>query len=497
MGLNPRPALRLQEFPALAGQRLAAQAQPLHVDPAALAAHNHWLLASRRAHRQGLHAHRARGRPYPGGRHCRQPAPAKPRPAINAPAVAANTAQVTINRLRALIALPGETTADLARRAHQRLGEFLKHNELRPFDAAIAGRPYFLEHKRDAAAVPYHVLQPGETVFDVAQKYGMRQRAVYAKNRLRHHDELRPGRVLWLQHTRPRETAPEYRSLAESAGLERPSAPPVDYHQQHRRAARPRQRGRGRSACHRAGRWQREGENQGENRSRQNQARPHRRGRRLGEALATATATAATPAPPAPRAPAPVYAPAAKAPVAAAAPAPRPYTPAQPSAAKRTYLPAPAAAPAPAPLPDEPREADSTTAVPAAARPAAAAKSAPKAPAPTPAARQATHVVAPHESVYSIGRLYQLPPATLIALNQLEAPYGLTVGQVLLVQGPAPAAKALPTLSSPAVAAPAPAVGGATVPVPMRRCMCPARPLRRRPGPRRPPLRLPLRSTPW
>ena len=45
-GLNPGRPLRLQEFPAVAGQTLAAQAPPLHVDPAALAPHNHWLLAA-------------------------------------------------------------------------------------------------------------------------------------------------------------------------------------------------------------------------------------------------------------------------------------------------------------------------------------------------------------------------------------------------------------------------------------------------------------------
>ncbi len=474
-GLNPAPALRLQEFPAVAGQTLDAQAQTLHVEPATLAAHNHWLLA----------AAVPADRPYTlivpvgdltqaAGIVANQRLQSRGQ-LLNAPAVAANTAEVRINELRALIALPGETTADLARRAHQRLGEFLHHNELTAFDVAMTGRPYYLESKRDAAAVEYHVLQPGENIFDVAQKYGLRQKAIYSKNRMARVEELRPGRVLWLQHTRPREVAIEYRSLPDGAALERPAAPAIStgddvlVEELNEAVAAARQtespevvkvkikvKGGG-SKTKRVVKEEADG---------------------WGEALDTATA-AATPAP----APAPVA-------VVAAVPAPI-----RPSAPKTTYLPPPTPAPAPAPLADEPRQTDSTAAAPTAVRPASALPepvpapaAAPKAmpakvvapvpshpvavapkplamptPAPAVAAAQpaapvtratgseATHVVAPHESVYSISRLYNIPPATLIALNQLAPPAGLTIGQVLLVRAPAPVAPAPAVARKPAV----------------------------------------------
>ena len=472
-GLNPRPALRLQEFPAVAGQTLDAQAQTLHVEPATLAAHNHWLLA----------AAVPGDRPYTlivpvgdltqaAGIVANQRLQSRGQ-LLNAPAVAANTAEVRINKLRALIALPGETTADLARRAHQRLGEFLKHNELTAFDVAMTGRPYYLESKRDVAAVEYHVLQPSENIFDVAQKYGMRQKAIYSKNRMARVEELRPGRVLWLQHTRPREVAVEYRSLPEGAALERPAAIAIstgndELVEQLNETIAARQtessevvkvkikvKGGG-SKTKRVVKEEADG---------------------WGEALSTATATA-TPAP----APAPVA-------VVAAAPAPI-----RPSAPKTTYLPPPTPAPAPAPLADEPRQPDSTAAAPAATRPAVVFRPAPT-PLPTPAAapkatppkvvapvpsnpvvaapkplltpapavataapiaparatgNEATHVVAAHESVYSISRLYNIPPAALIALNQLAPPAGLTIGQVLLVRAPASVAPAPAVALNPA-----------------------------------------------
>ncbi len=532
-GQNPRPALRLEEFPAVAGQSLYAQALTLHVDSAALAAHNHWLLA----------AMVPADKPYTlivpvgdvtqaAGLVANQRLQSQGE-LLNLPTVAANSAEVRINNLRALVALPGETLPDLARRASQRLGEFLKHNELSGFDAVIAGRPYFLEAKRDEGAVEYHVLQPGESIFDVAQKYGMRQRAIYAKNRLVRTDELRPGRLLWLRHVRPREVAPEYRALTESAGLERPlaAAASVDelVEQANEAVSLPRntatETGRTKIKVKVKNAVGSETERvittaAGETAV---PARPvppaSEQADGWGEVLATAQATAATPIVPAPRrapvaptapttpvteepgagetsepvatpaaaaapatrpvsaverpqlpppAPAPAPAPLADEQLAteanklpeAAAPAPRPVAPAAPVTAAPAEAPAPrpAAPVAPAPKPvaaPQPRSvieapvvrppaaaqprpaAENNAAVPTmvyrpapAARPATAAASLPALPAPA----EASHRVEPGETVFAVSRRFQVSPATLIAINQLEAPYKLVAGQMLLLQ---------------------------------------------------------------
>ena len=538
-GQNPRPALRLQEFPAVAGQTLYDQALTLHVDSAALATHNHWLLAP------AVPA----DKPYTlivpvgditqaAGLVANQRLQSQGE-LLSLPAVAANSAEVRVNDLRALVALPGETLPDLARRANQRLGNFLKHNELTGFDAAIAGRPYFLQPKRDVGAVEYHVLQPGERIFDVAQKYGMRQKAIYAKNRLARPDELRPGRLLWLQHTRPREVAPEYRALTESAGLERPSAAATQVdelvEQANEAVALPP------AAGTEAGRTKIKIKVKNADGSETKRvvttaagetAVPTRPlppaaesadgwGEVLATAQATAQATAATPAAaamPAPRrAPVPAVAPAvpvapaapatpaAEEPEAAAAPepasAPAAVAAAAPPvrpvpAAERAQLPPPAPAPAPAPLADEqlateanrqseaaapiaapaprpvpaPRPAvpaapvvpvppaaavaPTTAAAPAPRpgaenaaaaptivyRPVPAASAAPRVPAaaaslPALAApAEASHRVEPGETVFAVSRRFQVPPATLIAINQLEAPYKLVAGQMLLLK---------------------------------------------------------------
>jgi membrane-bound lytic murein transglycosylase D len=505
-GLNPKPALLLREFPATAGQTLQAQALTLHTDPAALAKHNYWLLAA------AVPADKAYTLIVPVG-DVTQAAGIlanqrlqSSKELLNAPTVAGNTAEVRINKLRALIALPGETMVDLARRAHQRLGEFLRHNEMTGFDKLVVGRPYYLEKKRDAAAVEYHVLQPSETIFDVAQKYGMRQKAVYSKNRMARVEELRPGRVLWLQHTRPRETAIEYRTQPEGVALERPSAAAIAAEKETdalvstaNEAVSMR-----RAVATESGQVKVKVKVKSEDGKTKSKRIVTEDADGWGETLATAASTAAsTPAAaPAPVAPAPVR----------PAPLPAPVrptptsSPARPSAAKVTYLPPPAAAPAPAPLADEPAEVDSAVAVPAPNRPAPVFKPAPatpvsapkpapvKAPEPVvaypaaatakpaatsvPAATSAsapkpafviprampstaTHRVEAKETVYSVGRLYSIPPATLIAINHLEPPYGLVTGQVL-------ALKATETASNPAMpAAPVAKAAPVTKPAPV------------------------------
>ena len=454
-GLNPTPALRLQEFPAVAGQNIGSQALALHAEPGVLALHNRWLLAA------AVPADRSYTLVVPVG-DVTQAAGIVANQRLQSskellamPAVGANAAEVRLNNLRALIALPGETTADLARRGHRRQGEFLRDNELTAFDAAVTGRPYYLESKRDVAAVEYHVLRPGENIFDVAQKYGIRQKAIFNKNRLSRRDELRPGRVLWLQHTRPREVAVEYRTLAEGAALERPTAAANDVLVDRLNETSP----VGGNVPSETVKIKIKVKN-GSSKTKQVLKEDGQDG--WGEVLSTATVAAA-------QSPVPAAAPA---PVRPAAPLPKPAA-----------LPPPASAPAPAPLADEP--APAVVVAPATARPAAVYAPAPRpAPAPKPlpespavaAARPmatpAMHRIEPGQTLSAVGRLYGIPVGTLMALNGLAPPANLAVGQVLLLQGPAarPMSEVAPALAAPRVA-PRPAAGVAVntaVYVPMK-----------------------------
>ena len=414
-GLNPHP-VRLRELPAVPGQGLAQQAQALGVPPEALAAQNHWLLAT---------AVPTDGRPYTlvvpvatdaqaTAVRARQGLGASPDLPARPVADARHLAEVRVNGLQALIALPGETTADLARRGGQHLPRFLRDNDLRPFDAAVPGRPYYLEGKRDDAEVEYYVAQPNETLADVAQKFGVRLHALSNKNRLAPFEALHPGRVLWLQHTRPRHVAIEYRTPPETrapspvmvAAAPRPAVP----------AAAPPTADPASdddSADTRAG-W-----------PAPLPTRPRR----------------PAPLPPAGPSPTPtvVYQPASPKPI----PVPDPI----PKVAKEEPTPPPAPA-VPVHRPVLPPVAETVpVVVRAPTRPGATPAPAPVravAPKPAPAAPVATaapavpsrYQVQPHEGVYAIARRYNLRPADLLAWNQLPPNAGLTVGQTLRLTPP-------------------------------------------------------------
>ncbi|WP_233169337.1 LysM peptidoglycan-binding domain-containing protein [Hymenobacter sp. BT523] len=469
-GLNPAPPLRLQEFPAVAGQTLEAQALALHADPAALATHNRWLLAA------AVPADRAYTLVVPVGDVTQAAGIAANQrlqangELLNMPAVSNNTAEVRLNNLRALVALPGETTADLARRGHRRLGEFLRDNELKAFDVAVTGRPYFLERKRDVGPVEYHVLQPGESIFDVSQKYGMRQKAVLNKNRMARNEELRPGRLLWLQHTRPRETAVEYRSLAESVALERPSVDAATTNTDVLLDQANAPVAERRSTATESGQVKIKTKVKTEDGKIKTKRVVTDEADGWGETLSTASAAATpaasasvsapAPAPVAPPAPVRQPAPIAALPPPAPAPAseplvdePTPVAPAPVPAAPAPVASRPAVEYRPMPTPAEapvlPAPTPSAPAPVASAPKPAALPAAPVAPA-TPAALPATHRVEAHESVYSVARRYGLPPATLMALNNLTPASGLVIGQVLVLK-----AEAAPT-AAPAATAPAP-----------------------------------------
>ncbi|UOQ72211.1 LysM peptidoglycan-binding domain-containing protein [Hymenobacter cellulosilyticus] len=220
-GQNPKPPMLLAEFPAAAGQQLSALAASLQTSPQELAKHNRWLLNDGPVPLDKaytilvpvtdplqLTAMAAQQKTAAAGQLLHEPAPDPE-----------NAEFVQVNGLRAIIALPGDTKESLAQRAGMKMRKFMQYNDLFAFDNIVVGQPYFVQKKRDKAAVEYHVAQPGESVATVSQKYGVRAKAIWSKNRMPRNEELRPGRILWLQHTRPKEVAIEYAKSDDAAAL--------------------------------------------------------------------------------------------------------------------------------------------------------------------------------------------------------------------------------------------------------------------------------------
>ncbi|WBA40342.1 LysM peptidoglycan-binding domain-containing protein [Hymenobacter canadensis] len=494
VGHNPKPQLQLQEFPAPPGLSMAGIAQSLQTDPAETARHNRWLLTptvpTDRIYTMLVPitdpiqqtALAAQQKSATAGQLLNQP---KPDPQ--------NADYVRVNGIRALVALPGETKESMAKRAGLKVRKFMQFNDLFAFDNIVVGQPYFVQKKRDKSEVEYHVAQPGESVATVSQKYGIRAKAIWAKNRMPRNEELRPGRILWLKHTRPKDVAIEYadsknekalaafeRPSVAPAPKEAPSAPAPEKPAVKKRRIDETEPYRGNTAS-----TMRELEDATEGDDTptpsgavtQPDSATDATTENLNE-LGTMPAAPPVVAPvPAPR-PAPVAAPASiPTPKPVQAPAPAPAAPAAPRPVAATP-PARKPLPASTPIGDEPATDDEPAAPVAAPKPAPkpaataapAAMQAPPKPAATPRPLPPTlpaaagpvepvpasglHTVQPKETLYSVARRYGLRPADLIVWNNLPQSPSLRLGQVLRVTAGTPATSiaAPTTTATPAVA---------------------------------------------
>jgi membrane-bound lytic murein transglycosylase D len=142
------------------------------------------------------------------------------------------------NGIKAIQAKKGDNSARLALLAGISREEFLEYNDLRIFDPLVEGEVYYASNKKRKAKIPFHTVQHGESLWEVAQKYGIRINALMAKNRMPRPEKLKPGRVLWLRHRRPEDEPIRYEPVPEPPKQEflakktmparpEPAAPPI------------------------------------------------------------------------------------------------------------------------------------------------------------------------------------------------------------------------------------------------------------------------------
>ncbi len=82
--------------------------------------------------------------------------------------------------------------------------QIYKNNELDKKDQLKVGQIVYLERKKRKAAVDFHTVQAGESMHMISQKYGIRLKQLYKKNRMEEGTEPVPGEQLFLRKKRPR-----------------------------------------------------------------------------------------------------------------------------------------------------------------------------------------------------------------------------------------------------------------------------------------------------
>ena len=62
----------------------------------------------------------------------------------------------------------------------------------------------FLEPKKSYGSQETHTVSKGEKMYDISQKYGIKLKNLYLKNRMEEGQEPKEGQVLYLQNKKPR-----------------------------------------------------------------------------------------------------------------------------------------------------------------------------------------------------------------------------------------------------------------------------------------------------
>ena len=131
-----------------------------------------------------------------------------------------------INDRQTILAIDGDNLKSLADKSGKTAYKLRKYNDLGASQDPIAGNFYFTETKRNKSGILFHVTQHNETLWDVSQRYGIKLKKLRKKNRMDEDESIKPGRVLWLKGSQPRDIPPVYRRVATPNPV-RPSPPKV------------------------------------------------------------------------------------------------------------------------------------------------------------------------------------------------------------------------------------------------------------------------------
>ena len=119
--------------------------------------------------------------------------------------------QILVNNLEGVQAAANSSTSEFSEEIGMRERRFLKLNDFPETEQVEQGAYYYTEKKRPSAEAATHVVEAGETLWTISQKYGIRLASLKSKNRIRKDADLRPGMILNLKEPRKRgEEIPMY-----------------------------------------------------------------------------------------------------------------------------------------------------------------------------------------------------------------------------------------------------------------------------------------------
>ncbi|MBC6401057.1 MAG: LysM peptidoglycan-binding domain-containing protein [Ekhidna sp.] len=110
---------------------------------------------------------------------------------------------ITLNGIPAILSGDSDNIHSISARAEISENKFRKYNDMFLGDRIEPNEFYYIKKKKRKSKVGIHIVQKGETLWEVSRKYGIRLKKLAKKNRISMIDPLKEGRVLWMDKTRP------------------------------------------------------------------------------------------------------------------------------------------------------------------------------------------------------------------------------------------------------------------------------------------------------
>lgn len=108
-----------------------------------------------------------------------------------------------INETNVLLVTKGTSFLKVAEENNISLPRLFEFNDMRPLDIADNDRLMFLQRKRKISGNEFHIVAYGETLYDIAQKEGIRMESLLEYNFLKQNMQPQEGEKLYLQTEAP------------------------------------------------------------------------------------------------------------------------------------------------------------------------------------------------------------------------------------------------------------------------------------------------------
>lgn len=107
--------------------------------------------------------------------------------------------QIVDNGIPLTVARPGQDVRSIANENNMRDWQIYKYNDLPKGSKIEPGMVIYLKPKKNKAAVETHVVGEDESMWEISQKYGVKLKKLYKKNKMEEGTEVKPGETISMR----------------------------------------------------------------------------------------------------------------------------------------------------------------------------------------------------------------------------------------------------------------------------------------------------------